>query len=160
MLDDSFAVAISTQSPGVGSIYLAFLCPYTLIEDEAHYWEWSRRLDWSYYSKGPGIAVLIRASTEFFHLFGMEKTELAVRAPAAIFGSVLVIAVGLLALRTTRNAHAGIIAAVLVLFTPAFQASALLMTIDPQLTDRGWKPSALLQRQESRLRRVRIYKLA
>ncbi|MCA9279943.1 MAG: glycosyltransferase family 39 protein [Phycisphaeraceae bacterium] len=111
-------------------IYLAFLCPYTLIEDEAHYWEWSRRLDWSYYSKGPGIAVLIRASTEFFHLFGMEKTELAVRAPAAIFGSVLVIAVGLLALRTTRNAHAGIIAAVLVLFTPAFQASALLMTID------------------------------
>ena len=30
--------------------------------DEAQYWEWSRRLDWSYYSKGPLIAWLIALS--------------------------------------------------------------------------------------------------
>jgi hypothetical protein len=26
---------------------------WPLASDEAHYWEWSRRLDWSYYSKAP-----------------------------------------------------------------------------------------------------------
>ena len=30
---------------------------------EAHYWEWSRRLDWSYYSKGPMVAYLIAVTT-------------------------------------------------------------------------------------------------
>ena len=34
-----------------------------LSPDEAHYWEWSRRLDLSYYSKGPLIAYLIAALT-------------------------------------------------------------------------------------------------
>jgi 4-amino-4-deoxy-L-arabinose transferase-like glycosyltransferase len=34
--------------------------------DEAHYWEWSRRLDWCYYSKPPGVAVLVRAGTFLF----------------------------------------------------------------------------------------------
>jgi len=33
--------------------------PLDLSPDEAHYWEWSRRLDLSYYSKGPMIAYLI-----------------------------------------------------------------------------------------------------
>ena len=37
-------------------VYLKWLCPYNLVEDEAFYWEWSRRLEWSYYSKGPGVA--------------------------------------------------------------------------------------------------------
>jgi len=29
---------------------------YELAGDEAQYWDWSRRIDWSYYTKGPGIA--------------------------------------------------------------------------------------------------------
>ena len=33
--------------------------PLDLGPDEAHYWEWSRHLDLSYYSKGPMIAYLI-----------------------------------------------------------------------------------------------------
>src|SRR5690606_41566460 len=40
-------------------VYVLWLCPYDLIEDAAHYWEWSRRLDWAYYRKGPGVALLI-----------------------------------------------------------------------------------------------------
>jgi undecaprenyl-diphosphatase len=36
---------------------------WPLSGDEAHYWEWSRRLDWSYYSKGPMVAYLIALST-------------------------------------------------------------------------------------------------
>src|SRR5262245_17841841 len=44
-------------------VYLYFLCPYQLVEDEAAYWVWSRHLDWSYHTKGPGIALAIRAAT-------------------------------------------------------------------------------------------------
>src|SRR5512143_1236930 len=47
--------------------------------DEAHYWEWSRRLDWCYYAKPPGVAVLVRAGTL---LFG--DTELGVRFLAPV----------------------------------------------------------------------------
>ena len=36
--------------------------PLDLAGDEAHYWDWSRRLDLSYYSKGPLVALIIRAS--------------------------------------------------------------------------------------------------
>ena len=46
--------------------YLARDCPLDLAPDEAHYWDWSRHLDWSYYSKGPLVALLIRASCELF----------------------------------------------------------------------------------------------
>src|SRR5262245_20707278 len=41
-------------------------CPLGLAPDEAHYWEWSRKLDWGYYSKGPLVAWLIRGSCELF----------------------------------------------------------------------------------------------
>ena len=34
-----------------------------LSPDEAHYWDWSRQPDWAYYSKGPLVAWLIRASS-------------------------------------------------------------------------------------------------
>jgi hypothetical protein len=33
-------------------VYLAVNCPLDLSPDEAHYWQWSRHLAWSYYSKG------------------------------------------------------------------------------------------------------------
>lgn len=36
-----------------------------LSADEMHYWDWSRQLDFAYYSKGPLMAFLIRASTIF-----------------------------------------------------------------------------------------------
>src|SRR4051794_10819862 len=65
--------------------YLAFFCPLDLAPDEAHYWQWSRHLDWSYYSKGPLVAWLIRASCEVFG--GLSESlvgspMLAVRLPA------------------------------------------------------------------------------
>lgn len=47
-------------------LYMIWLSPYTLAEDEAHYWEWSRHLDWSYYSKGPGVSWVIALSTGLF----------------------------------------------------------------------------------------------
>ncbi len=54
--------------------------PLDLSPDEAHYWDWSRNLDLSYYSKGPGIAYIIRASTAL-----LGNTVLGVRMPAVVF---------------------------------------------------------------------------
>ena len=58
-------------------VYLANDCPLDLAPDEAHYWDWSRHLDWSYYSKGPLVAWIIRLSCWLFgplseHLTGSE----------------------------------------------------------------------------------------
>ena len=47
-------------------VYLANDCPLDLAPDEAHYWDWSRHLDWSYYSKGPLVAWIIRLSCWLF----------------------------------------------------------------------------------------------
>src|SRR5262245_49395940 len=46
--------------------YLGWFTAFDLAADEAHYWDWSRNLDWSYYSKGPLVALLIRASCTLF----------------------------------------------------------------------------------------------
>jgi len=53
--------------------------PLGLSPDEAHYWEWSRRLDWSYYSKGPLVAYMIAASTAL-----LGDTVFAVRLPTML----------------------------------------------------------------------------
>jgi 4-amino-4-deoxy-L-arabinose transferase-like glycosyltransferase len=47
-------------------IRLSMLATTDLEFDEAHYWMWSERLAPAYFSKGPGIAFAIRASTAVF----------------------------------------------------------------------------------------------
>lgn len=106
-------------------LYLWLWCPYPLIEDEAHYWEWSRRLDWSYYSKGPGVAWVIWCSTQL-----LGATEVGVRAPAAICGAIAALCTAGLARDVTRSGRAAFFAAACFTLIPVFQASSLLMTID------------------------------
>ncbi|NBU73007.1 MAG: hypothetical protein EBS53_16470, partial [Bacteroidetes bacterium] len=69
--------------------YLAWLCPYNLAQDEAHYWDWSRHLDWSYYSKGPLVAWLIALSNALMEplvpILGCDPA-LRVRLFAPMFG--------------------------------------------------------------------------
>ena len=105
--------------------YLFWLCPYALIEDEAHYWEWARHLDWSYYSKGPGIAWSIAASTAL-----AGDTEFGVRLFAPVFGALAAIGVAGLAGDAFGSARARFFAAALVLLSPVFQFASLLITID------------------------------
>src|SRR4051794_27110400 len=66
--------------------HLAYLrdpnCPLDLSGDEAHYWDWSRNLDLSYYSKGPLVAYLIRASCWSVG----QDVMWAVRLPALVLG--------------------------------------------------------------------------
>lgn len=105
--------------------YLAWWCPYPLVEDEAHYWEWSRRLDWSYYSKGPGVAWLIAASTRL-----LGTSEFAVRLPAALSCALAAWAVARLAAVASRDPRAAPFAAACFLLAPAFVVAGTLMTID------------------------------
>src|SRR6516162_4147232 len=58
------AAGLILGSAALHLAYLAHDCPLDLAPDEAHYWDWSRHLDWSYYSKGPLVAYLIRIGVE------------------------------------------------------------------------------------------------
>lgn len=106
-------------------VYLAWLNPYTLVEDEAHYWEWSRNLDLSYYSKGPGVAWLIAAST---WLLGIN--EFAVRLPATLFSAIAAVGIAGLTFETIRDKRAVFFAVACFELSHMFQFSSLLMTID------------------------------
>src|SRR3954465_13494178 len=74
--------------------YLTHDCPLDLSGDEAQYWDWSRNLDLSYYSKGPLVAYIIRASCAAF-----GDTMPAVRLPALVLGTCTLVVTYLLARR-------------------------------------------------------------
>lgn len=95
-----------------------------LSPDEAHYWEWSRRLDLSYYSKGPLIAYLIAAGTSVF-----GNSEFGVRVLAltlSVLSSMVLYAIG----RELYDAKVGALAAMLFQAVPLFNTYGILMTID------------------------------
>src|SRR5207302_5344439 len=77
---------------GLHVAYLASPAALDLAPDEAHYWDWSRHLDWSYYSKGPLVAYLIRLGCELAGGWSRQWTAtdvLAVRLPAVVCGGLL-----------------------------------------------------------------------
>src|SRR5882757_10544510 len=93
--------------------------------DETHYWMWSERLAPAYFSKGPGIAFAIRASTA---LFG--ATEFGVRFWSPIFGAATTL---LLYYFTKKlfNERAGFWTVIALNAVPLFNVGNLVMTIDP-----------------------------
>jgi undecaprenyl-diphosphatase len=112
---------------GTLRLFYAAIVPLDLVHDEAYYWEWSRQLDWGYYSKPPMIAWLIGLSTR---LGG--SSPLFVRLPAIVLGSLGLIWIYLLAARFYGR-RAGFWAVCLAAATPANAALSLLMTIDAPL---------------------------
>ncbi|CAK7072951.1 MAG: hypothetical protein DELT_01973 [Desulfovibrio sp.] len=99
-----------------------------LVQDEAQYWDWSRRLQWSYYSKGPLIAWIIKAFTAVF-----GDTELGVRF-GAIVGSfaaqvIWYLGVGVL----LHKPRVALITLFICNTMPLFLASGILMTTDNPL---------------------------
>src|SRR6266513_3145732 len=106
------------------AIRFSLLATTDLSFDEAHYWMWSERLAPAYFSKGPGIAFAIRASTAVF-----GATEFGVR----FFSPVLAAATSLLLFYFARRlfgATAGLWAVIGLNATPIFNIGAVLMTID------------------------------
>src|ERR1051326_3167891 len=106
------------------AIRLSLLATTDLEFDEAHYWMWSQRLAPAYFSKGPGVAFAIRASTA---LFG--NTEFGVR----FFSPLLAAGTSVLLFYFARrlfNATAAVWAMIALNVTPIFNVGAFLMTID------------------------------
>ena len=107
-------------------VYLRWLSPWELVADEAHYWEWSRRLDWSYYTKGPGVAWVIWLSTKI-----IGTSEFAVRAPSAIAAALTaMIGARFAADAADPRDRAPLYVALCLLLTPALISFAQLMTPD------------------------------
>ncbi len=105
-------------------IYFILHAPVDISPDEAHYWEWSRRLDLSYYSKGPMIAYLIAFSTWIF-----GNNPFAVRVLAVVFSflsSIFIYKIG----KEFFSERAGYIAGILFQLIPLFTVFGVIFTID------------------------------
>jgi hypothetical protein len=117
--------------------YLAYDCPLDLAPDEAHYWDWSRHLDWSYYSKGPLVAYLIRGGCALAGNWSVSLTGsemLAVRLPAVICGALLLASMYVLTRQVYKSEGLAFAVVALGLTLPAVAAGASLMTIDAPYT--------------------------
>jgi hypothetical protein len=136
------AALLILGAAGFRLAYLALDCPLDLAPDEAHYWDWSRHLDWSYYSKGPLVAWLIRlgclvAGGLSRALVGSEM--LAVRLPAVVCGSLLLVSLYVLTVQVYRREGLAVAVVGLGLTMPLIAAGATLMTIDaPYTCCWGW----------------------
>ena len=114
-------------------VYLACFCPLDLAPDEAHYWDWSRHLDWSYYSKGPLVAWLIRLGCELFGPLSLQLTGsevMAVRLPAVICGALLLIGLTVLTKQISGSDQLAFYVVLATAFQPIITAGSVLMTID------------------------------
>src|SRR5438093_10343641 len=130
-----YRVAAGFLILGAGLLRIAYLaadCPLDLSPDEAHYWDWSRHLDWSYYSKGPLVAWLIRLSCELFGGWSVALTGtemLAVRLPAVLCGSLLLLSLYVLTVQIFGSDRLALGILMMGLTFPALAAGSSLMTI-------------------------------
>ncbi|THB70768.1 MAG: phospholipid carrier-dependent glycosyltransferase [Desulfovibrio sp.] len=99
-----------------------------LVQDEAQYWDWSRILQLSYYSKGPLVAYIISLGT---WLFG--DTELGVRFGAVAGSCLMQIVLYLGVARLFQQPKLGVWCLVVINTTLFFLANSVLMTTDNPL---------------------------
>jgi 4-amino-4-deoxy-L-arabinose transferase-like glycosyltransferase len=104
---------------------LGYIGHNELSPDEAYYHEWSQRLDWCYFSKGPGIAATMKASTA---MFGHGEFGIRFFAPILALGTSLLL---YWLARRIFDARVAFWTVVLMNVTPIFNAGGLVMTIDP-----------------------------
>lgn len=96
-----------------------------LSADEAYYHLWTKNMDWSFYSKGPGVASAMWISTGIF-----GDTAFGIRFWSPFLG----LGTSLLLYRLARGIFDGTVAAwsvVLLNASPIFNAGSIVMTIDP-----------------------------
>src|SRR5207247_11357370 len=106
------------------AVRLSMLTTTDLEFDEAHYWMASERLAPAYFSKGPAIAFVIRASSS---VFGANEFGVRFFSPLLSAGtSVLLFYFA----RRLFNPTAGLCAVIAVNVTPIFNVGAFLMAID------------------------------
>ncbi len=103
----------------------ALAASYEISPDEAYYTLWAQHPDLSYYSKGPGVALAILASTGW-----LGTTEFGVRFLSPLLGLGTSLIVYGLARRLYRESVA-FWATVALNLVPIFNVGSVVMTIDP-----------------------------
>lgn len=106
-------------------VYYILQGPLDLSPDEAHYWEWSRRLDLSYYSKGPAIAYLIHFGTSIF-----GDTVFGVRAMAVLLSALSSVLLFRLIFALYGDGRQALGGALLFQAIPLFAPFGMILTID------------------------------
>jgi len=107
------------------ALRLALVGATQLSPDEAYYWMWSQRPALSYFSKGPGVAFVIRSSTM---IFGDNEFGVRFWSPLLAAGTSLLL---YYFARRVFSALAGFWAVVALNVTPIFNLGSLVLTIDP-----------------------------
>lgn len=108
--------------------YIVLAGGFNLSFDEAYYWHWSKNLDWCYFSKGPGIAVLIRATTSI-----LGDTEFGIRAGAILCSTLSIIVTYFWSARFFDCSKTAVVTLLLFAASPFFTGLGLLTTIDSPL---------------------------
>ncbi|MEY2438932.1 MAG: hypothetical protein QOI34_317 [Verrucomicrobiota bacterium] len=106
-------------------VRLSILATTELEADEAHYWMWSERLAPAYFSKGPGVAFAIRASTA---IFGANEFGVRFFSPILAAGTSLILFHFASRLFSPTT---GLWTVLALNATPIFNVGAFVMTIDP-----------------------------
>jgi hypothetical protein len=104
---------------------LAYAGQTGLFPDESYYQMWSERMDWCYFSKGPGVAASIWLGT---HLAGVNELGVRLLSPLLGLGTSLLL---FSFARRLYGESAGIWTAAMINALPIFNVGALVMTIDP-----------------------------
>jgi hypothetical protein len=130
------AIAAILGVMGLQLLFLTVGCGWDFCGDEAEYWTWSRRLDWSYHSRGPLIAWLLRLAMAGFGWISLTLTGslmLAARLPAVLLGGLTAWGVFRLTEETTGSRRAGWLATLLLPAIPLFAIGGVLITCDTPL---------------------------
>jgi len=108
------------------TVFRFFYCAWLpILPDEAYYFQWSRHLDASYFSKGPAVAYTIAAGAA---LWGSDN--LGVRFFAVLLSAGTAWQMFLLARRWYDETTA-LIAVLITNVVPIYALGAVVMTIDP-----------------------------
>jgi membrane-associated phospholipid phosphatase len=101
---------------------------FDLAAEEAQYWNWSRHLDWSYYSKGPMIAYLIFLFTKL-----AGNTMFGIRLGAVVISAVLTYITYYFTKQMFASRRVGFFSALVINIIPLFSVGAVIMTTDTPL---------------------------
>lgn len=96
-----------------------------LVQDEAQYWDWTRHMQLTYYSKGPLIAWVIRSGTLIF-----GDTELGVRFGSIVGMALFPLVIWLLVAKLWKRPLWAVLAIFALSVSPLFLALGILMTTD------------------------------
>ena len=96
--------------------------------DEAQYWDWSRNLEWGYFSKPPVLPGLIRIITNI-----CGNSEICIRAASPIFHFLTSIVIAYSTFCITKSYKKAIFGGLLYTLMPGITFSSLMISTDVPL---------------------------